>query len=224
VRQTSWAYGISIFLHAAVLLCAGAWFYREATFEVAPGENSVEVSLVEQAPEPPPPPAPESTPVPTPVPTPPPTPPPVPDDVAVEKVPTPPPTPIPTPAATATPKSVSKPKPEPTENPAPRPAKPAPGPSGARGSTSVGYLLNPAPEYPAAARAAREQGTVMISVEIDVKGRPQSVQLARSSGFKDLDAAAVRAVRRWRFKPATMGGIAVPTRIQVPVQFQLTGG
>lgn len=63
----------------------------------------------------------------------------------------------------------------------------------------------------------------MLFVEVDAKGRPARVRVSRSSGFADLDAAAVRAVRRWRFTPATVAGAAVSSSINVPVQFQLTG-
>jgi protein TonB len=96
---------------------------------------------------------------------------------------------------------------------------------GAKGNSKPENLPgNPAPEYPESSRAAHEQGKVMLLVEVDARGRPSNVQVARSSGFRNLDAAAVRTVHRWRFKPADVAGVPVADRIQVPVVFQLTGG
>jgi protein TonB len=218
VRPTFWPYGISILLHAAVLLLGGLWLVTEAQYDVAAGETSVEVALVEATPEP----TPLPTPAPTPVPTPIPTPPPQLSEVPVEATPSPTPTPVPTPEPTpvATPRPTAKPASTPKKT-SPAVSKPTAGASGARGSTKPQYLSNPAPEYPASSRAAGEHGNVMLRVEVDAKGRVASIAIAKSSGFRDLDNAAVRAVKRWKFKPATVGGIPVSTTINVPVQFQL---
>jgi protein TonB len=222
VKKIPWAYVASICIHVLVLGLGGFWLYHAVEYDVAAGETSVEVSLVAPTPEPPAP-----TPEPTPVPIPPlPTPPPQPSEVPVEATPvptvTPPPTPAPTPVATPrpAPRPAATPRKEPTRAPS---TKPSTASSGAEGTAKPQYLSNPAPQYPESSRAAREQGTVMLRVEVDAKGRPASVQISRSSGFKELDAAAVRAVRRWRFKPATLAGAPVAASINVPVQFQLTG-
>ncbi|MGH8048175.1 MAG: TonB family protein [Chthoniobacterales bacterium] len=216
MKPFPWAYAGSILIHALVLLLGGFWLAHEAEYDVEAGETSMEVTLVEATPEP--------TPMPTPVPTPPPTPTPptLPSEVPVEAIPslTPTPTPRPTPVATATPRPVTKPASAPTKQRT-SPAKPSAGSSGARGSTKPQYLSNPAPEYPASSRATGEHGEVMLRVEVDAKGRPASVGIFHSSGYQALDNAAVRAVKRWRFKPATVGGIPVATTINVPVQFQL---
>jgi protein TonB len=211
VKPFPWAYGVSILLHALVLFFGGMWLVHEAEYDVAAGETSVEVALVEATPEP----TPEFT-------QPTPTPPPLRSEVPVDStpLPTPSPTPIPkpTPVATATPRPAPKPAATPRKE---RTVKPTAGSSGARGGTKPQYLSNPAPEYPESARAAGEHGNVMLRVEVDVRGRAAGVEISKSSGFRDLDNAAVRAVKRWRFKPATMAGVPVATTINVPVQFQL---
>ena len=61
----------------------------------------------------------------------------------------------------------------------------------------------------------------MLSVTLTAEGHPNNVSLSRSSGFPELDRAALRAVRYWAFEPATVGGIPVPTRVDVPVRFIL---
>ena len=82
-------------------------------------------------------------------------------------------------------------------------------------------LSQPAPAYPAAAQRAGEQGTVLLQVEVGADGRPDDVSLARRSGSRDLDRAALEAVRGWTFEPATRNGEPVASTVQVPVEFRL---
>lgn len=77
------------------------------------------------------------------------------------------------------------------------------------------------PTYPPASRRLNEEGTVLVKVFVSEQGRPTSVELVRSSGFERLDAAALAAVRRWLFKPAIDGGVAVSTYTTVQVRFRL---
>jgi protein TonB len=78
----------------------------------------------------------------------------------------------------------------------------------------------PAPSYPPGALRRGESGTVVVSVEVGVDGRPASISLDERSGSRDLDRAALDAVSRWRFEPARdANGQAVPGYIQVPIEF-----
>ncbi len=88
-------------------------------------------------------------------------------------------------------------------------------------SSHASYRSNPKPDYPAEARRERQEGVVMVSVEVGADGRPGDVSLARSSGFPLLDQAAIQAVRRWTFDPARAAGLAVSSRVSVPVRFSL---
>lgn len=90
-------------------------------------------------------------------------------------------------------------------------------------SFNAEYLDNPAPIYPPAARRLREQGRVLLLVEVAPDGLPRQVNLASSSGSPRLDEAALDAVRRWRFVPARKGSTAVPAQVLVPIVFGLTG-
>ena len=83
------------------------------------------------------------------------------------------------------------------------------------------YASNPAPEYPASARRRREEGTVLLHVQVSAAGRAERVELARSCGHPALDEAALRAVRDWAFEPARIGPRAVACEIEVPVRFEL---
>jgi len=80
----------------------------------------------------------------------------------------------------------------------------------------------PAPRYPPQALRAGIEGTVLLQVLVDVDGRPLDVQVYRSSGNRQLDAAAREQVlRRWVFRPAMQDGHAVQAIGLVPIAFSL---
>lgn len=89
-------------------------------------------------------------------------------------------------------------------------------------STHARYLSNPKPEYPAEAKQMRQQGVAVLGVVVDADGRASDVSVSRSSGFSQLDEAAVRAVRRWKFEPARSAGLPVASHVEVPVRFSLS--
>lgn len=78
----------------------------------------------------------------------------------------------------------------------------------------------PSPKYPMQALRNGDQGTVMVGAEIDVNGVPSSVEVAKTSGSRALDRAAVDAVKHWRFRPAMTDGRPTPGRVQVPITFK----
>ena len=41
------------------------------------------------------------------------------------------------------------------------------------------------------------------------------------SGYRILDNSALEAVRKWKFHPATIGGVKVSSTVKVPVRFTL---
>ena len=79
---------------------------------------------------------------------------------------------------------------------------------------------NPAPDYPPAALRRGESGTVMVRVEVDAAGMPVNVSLDKRSGSRDLDRAAMDAVKRWRFQPAQRNGQAVASSLVIPIDFK----
>jgi periplasmic protein TonB len=97
--------------------------------------------------------------------------------------------------------------------PRPRPAAPA-------AVSQPQPISTPAPKYPSMALRRGEHGTVMVSAQIGPDGVPASVDVAKSSGSRVLDRAAVDAVRRWRFRPALADGQPVPGEVQVPISFE----
>ena len=88
-------------------------------------------------------------------------------------------------------------------------------------ATSLAVTRRVDPVYPPASRRLDEHGSVRLRVLVDERGRPREVQVAKSSGYDRLDEAAVSAVRRWQFSPATQESRAVTAWTQVNVVFQL---
>ncbi|MDN3566636.1 energy transducer TonB, partial [Paeniroseomonas aquatica] len=82
-------------------------------------------------------------------------------------------------------------------------------------------IRNPDPEYPAASQARGEQGVVTVLLHITATGSVEEVEVVRTSGYAALDEAARRAVQRWRFRPATRGGLAIPGTIRTAIHFRL---
>lgn len=78
-----------------------------------------------------------------------------------------------------------------------------------------------APTYPASAVRNREEGTVMLVVDVGVDGRPTDVRVQERSRSRDLDRAAIEAVRGWTFEPAIRDGKPEASSVRVPVDFQL---
>lgn len=77
------------------------------------------------------------------------------------------------------------------------------------------------PDYPPAAARSREEGTVVLNVAVDASGNPGDIDFVDRSGSRELDRAAMQAVRQWRFKPAMKGGKPVASTVQVPIEFTL---
>ena len=85
----------------------------------------------------------------------------------------------------------------------------------------VSYAYSPKPEYPDSARKEGHEGTVVLRVLVDEKGRSKSLEVDRSSGFQTLDKAALNTVRDWRFNAARHGNQHVEAWVKIPIVFRL---
>ena len=94
----------------------------------------------------------------------------------------------------------------------------------AQTTTSVGVLRSIHPVYPRIAKKSGWEGTVLVRVTVETNGRASQVELSRSSGHKVLDNAAVKAVKRWSFRPARDGNIPIRSVVVVPLKFSLKQG
>jgi TonB family protein len=85
-------------------------------------------------------------------------------------------------------------------------------------SVMEGYLLSaPGPEYPETARAAHIEGTVTLEAIISKSGSVQTLRAVK--GPQPLRAAAIDAVRYWRYKPYSVDGRPVEVATTVYVRF-----
>ncbi len=81
--------------------------------------------------------------------------------------------------------------------------------------------LRVTPEYPLLSRRRGEEGTVALGLEVRPDGPVGPVTVLESSGHPALDAAAVAAVRRWRFDPGALAEEGSPRRFRLPLRFAL---
>jgi TonB family protein len=64
---------------------------------------------------------------------------------------------------------------------------------------------SPQPQYPARALARRATGSGIFVLRVRIKsGRVKAVDVARTTGDSDLDAAAVSALKQWRFRAGVL--------------------
>jgi protein TonB len=80
-------------------------------------------------------------------------------------------------------------------------------------------IAGESPQYPAIAKAARIQGTVVLQATISKNGTIENLRVI--SGPPMLQSAASEAVRSWRYKPYLLNGEPVEVETQVNVVFSL---
>lgn len=102
---------------------------------------------------------------------------------------------------------------------------PAPGRNPAADVTSPVVIHKHPPEYPADARAATAEGSVIVQAEIDTTGAVVSVGLLDARGgaadYTSMVDNALNAARQWRFKPATKDGKPVAVSFTMVIEYRL---
>jgi protein TonB len=117
----------------------------------------------------------------------------------------------------------------PPSDPTPTRREPLTGPRGpGRAVYTLGEVDRPpertvyvAPVYPAAARRRGLAGWVSLVFVVTREGRVEDVVVVDAEGGRRFEAPAVRAVRRWKFRPGRLEGEAVPVRCTVKINFRL---
>ena len=100
---------------------------------------------------------------------------------------------------------------------APRAARPT-----VSSGVMAGYLMDKTPPlYPAIAREARIQGTVVLQATIGKAGEIENLRAV--SGPPMLRQAALDAVRSWRYKPFLLNNNPVEVETTINVVFSLGG-
>ena len=77
------------------------------------------------------------------------------------------------------------------------------------------------PDYPKGARQRGEQGDVVLEIRVNAEGTVDGVKVAVSSGFAELDEAAIKAAKAAKFSPARSGHDPVASTARLRLQFKL---
>ncbi|MGH9459548.1 MAG: TonB family protein [Thermoanaerobaculia bacterium] len=111
-------------------------------------------------------------------------------------------------------------EPEPAPVPPREPVRRGIYPGVPAGGTEPIVIDRVVPRYPAAARGNGIEGTVVVRAVVRRNGRVSDVEILKDLPF-GLGEAAARAVRQWRFRPATYQGEAIDVYYNVTVNFRL---
>jgi protein TonB len=76
-------------------------------------------------------------------------------------------------------------------------------------------------EYPKASLMNEEQGTVSMSFLVNADGTVAESKLEKTSGFKNLDKAAIKSISACKFKPGTKDGAPAQTWTKVDYAWKL---
>ena len=77
------------------------------------------------------------------------------------------------------------------------------------------------PTYPPSLKESKAQGVTILDSTIETTGQVGEVTVLKSSGYPELDQAAVDAVRTWTFQPATQNGQPVRVLYTLTINFQV---
>ena len=84
-------------------------------------------------------------------------------------------------------------------------------------------LKRQSPKYPKNAIIDGQEGWVIINFIVNKKGEVVSPEISDSSGFVAFENAALRAVKRWKYTPATQNGEPVEqSKINVRLDFNFS--
>jgi periplasmic protein TonB len=80
-------------------------------------------------------------------------------------------------------------------------------------------MVRVAPDYPVMAASAQIEGRVILEATVDDEGVVDGVRVLRSHAI--FDAAAIEALRQWRYEPLIFNGRPVPFVLTVTLSFNL---
>ncbi len=77
------------------------------------------------------------------------------------------------------------------------------------------------PRYPTQAQRSRTEGFVVVSFTVTAEGRTSNIQVVDAQPRHMFERAAIDAVERWEFKPATRNGEPVDSTVTNRINFKL---
>jgi periplasmic protein TonB len=82
-------------------------------------------------------------------------------------------------------------------------------------------IYAPDPDYPVKERGTGHEGNVILRLVVDADGVAHDIAVSGSLS-PAFDAAALEAVKKWKFTPATKNGKPIPAHLAVQVEFHAT--
>jgi len=82
-------------------------------------------------------------------------------------------------------------------------------------------LKSVTPEYPTRAQRKKQEGYVNLNFTASASGEVKDVVVAASEPQGVFDEAAIRAIKRWKFKPKEVEGQAIDQRLGLKMRFEL---
>ena len=79
----------------------------------------------------------------------------------------------------------------------------------------------PPPRYPKELLKKRQGGRVIVLVTVNERGLVSNASVKESSGFAEMDKAALAAAKRWKFKPGIKGGRKAVMTAKIPFNFRV---
>jgi TonB family protein len=102
--------------------------------------------------------------------------------------------------------------------PPPPPPAPPPPPSGVQ---NPAYQSRQVPIYPGFDAIYGIEGSTTLLILVGASGQPKDIKVQQTSGYRDMDMAALNAAIHWRFTPELKNGVPVDGYVRVPVNFSV---
>ena len=87
-----------------------------------------------------------------------------------------------------------------------------------KGMTNPQLVKSSKPEYPPEAKAAQITGEVWLDARVDIDGRVRNACVVRSL-LPELDAEAVKAAKKFEFRPGQLDGVTAPVIVRIQIAF-----
>ena len=93
--------------------------------------------------------------------------------------------------------------------------------TGAEIDNSLVPKVHMPPVYPFQAKRRGIEGWVRVSFLVNTQGDVEDISILESSPEEIFDGSVLNALPRWKFSPGTIQGVAVKTRVETTIRFEL---
>ncbi|MDA9842187.1 energy transducer TonB [Gammaproteobacteria bacterium] len=87
------------------------------------------------------------------------------------------------------------------------------------GTSQLIPIVKVAPRCPREAQISGIDGSVTLLLNVNSNGRVSTIQVKSAKPTRVFNSEAIKAVKRWQFKPKTIDGIAVDQKGELLVEF-----